>query len=127
MSARWPGGPGGTAGMLSIADLRGEAEAGSIDTVVTAFTDMQGRLVGKRIDVSFFLGEVADHGQGAGRQPPPALDRSDREQAQHPTARSQRDRRHRPDPELAPRGAPTWPRARKGRFQSPARASRPTS
>src|SRR5436309_935942 len=48
--------------MLSIADLQGEAEAGSIDTVVTAFTDMQGRLVGKRIDVSFFLDEVADHG-----------------------------------------------------------------
>src|SRR5947207_472831 len=48
--------------MLSIADLQGEAEAGSIDTVVTAFTDMQGRLVGKRIDVSFFLEEVADHG-----------------------------------------------------------------
>jgi glutamine synthetase len=48
--------------MLSLDDLRGEAESGSIDTVVTAFTDMQGRLVGKRIDVSFFLDEVADHG-----------------------------------------------------------------
>jgi glutamine synthetase len=62
MSAARPGGPGTAAGMLSLDELRGEAEAGSIDTVVTAFTDMQGRLVGKRIDVSFFIDEVADHG-----------------------------------------------------------------
>jgi glutamine synthetase len=62
MSAARPGGPGGTAGMLSLDDLRRDAQAGSIDTVVAAFTDMQGRLVGKRIDVSFFLDEVADHG-----------------------------------------------------------------
>jgi glutamine synthetase len=62
MNATRPGGPGGTAGMLSLDDLRGEGEAGSIDTVVAAFTDMQGRLMGKRIDVSFFLDEVADHG-----------------------------------------------------------------
>jgi glutamine synthetase len=62
MSAERPGGPGGTAGMLSLKDLRGEAEAGTIDTVVAAFTDMQGRQMGKRIDVSFFLDEVADHG-----------------------------------------------------------------
>jgi glutamine synthetase len=48
--------------MLSLEELGEEAEAGSIDTVVTAFTDMQGRLIGKRIDVSFFLDEVADHG-----------------------------------------------------------------
>ena len=39
------------AGMLSLDAARKEAEAGTIDTVVTAFTDMQGRLVGKRIDV----------------------------------------------------------------------------
>jgi glutamine synthetase len=56
-----PGGPGGTAGMLSLDDLRSEAEDGAIDTVVAAFTDMQGRLMGKRIDVSYFLEEVADH------------------------------------------------------------------
>jgi glutamine synthetase len=48
--------------MLTVDDLKREAESGTIDTVVTAFTDMQGRLVGKRIDVSFFLEEVADHG-----------------------------------------------------------------
>ncbi|MBV9001912.1 MAG: glutamine synthetase [Solirubrobacterales bacterium] len=48
--------------MLSLEQLSAEAEAGTIDTVVTAFTDMQGRLVGKRIDVSYFLDEVTDNG-----------------------------------------------------------------
>jgi glutamine synthetase len=48
--------------MLSLDELTGEAEHGSIDTVVTAFTDMQGRLIGKRIDVSYFLDQVVDHG-----------------------------------------------------------------
>jgi glutamine synthetase len=48
--------------MLSVDELRAEAESGSIDTVVTAFTDMQGRLVGKRIEVSYFLDEVVEHG-----------------------------------------------------------------
>jgi glutamine synthetase len=57
-----PGGPGGDAGMLSVDDLRSEADAGTIDTVVTAFTDMQGRLFGKRIQVEYFLDEVVDHG-----------------------------------------------------------------
>src|SRR5215469_4450967 len=57
-----PGGPGVVTGMLSLEQLGTEAEAGTIDTVVTAFTDMQGRLVGKRIDVSYFLDQVTDHG-----------------------------------------------------------------
>ena len=57
-----PGGPGIATGMLSIEQLSTEAEAGTVDTVVTAFTDMQGRLVGKRIDVSYFLDQVVDHG-----------------------------------------------------------------
>jgi glutamine synthetase len=48
--------------MLTVDDLRKEAEAGTIDTVVTAFTDMQGRLFGKRIQVEYFLDEVTDHG-----------------------------------------------------------------
>jgi glutamine synthetase len=61
MSAERPGGPGATAGMLSLDDLRSEAGDGAIDTIVAAFTDMQGRLMGKRIDVSYFLDEVADH------------------------------------------------------------------
>ena len=61
-SAPRPGGPGGSAGMLSLDELRSEAEAGTIDNVVTAFTDMQGRLVGKRIQIEYFLDEVTDHG-----------------------------------------------------------------
>lgn len=48
--------------MLSADDLRKEAEAGAIDNVVTAFTDMQGRLFGKRIQVEYFLDEVVEHG-----------------------------------------------------------------
>jgi glutamine synthetase len=57
-----PGGPGGSAGMLSLDDRRAEVESGTIDTVVTAFTDMQGRLVGKRIQAEYFLDEVVEHG-----------------------------------------------------------------
>jgi glutamine synthetase len=57
-----PGGPGVLTGMLSIEELASEAEAGTIDTVVTAFTDMQGRLEGKRIEVSYFLDQVVDRG-----------------------------------------------------------------
>src|SRR5438128_2108793 len=62
MSAPRPGGPGAVAGMLSLQELDSEAQAGTVDTVVTAFTDMQGRLFGKRIDVGYFLDQVADHG-----------------------------------------------------------------
>jgi glutamine synthetase len=62
VSAERPGGPGGSAGMLSVDDLRKEGEAGTIDTVVAAFTDMQGRLFGKRINVEYFLDDVVEHG-----------------------------------------------------------------
>ena len=48
--------------MLSLDDLRKEVEDGTIDTVVTAFTDMQGRLFGKRIQDEYFLDEVVEHG-----------------------------------------------------------------
>jgi glutamine synthetase len=48
--------------MLSVDDLRKAGEAGEIDTVVTAFTDMQGRLFGKRIQVDYFLEDVTEHG-----------------------------------------------------------------
>jgi glutamine synthetase len=48
--------------MLSLDDLRSEAETRAIDTVVAAFTDMQGRLFGKRIEVEYFLDEVTEHG-----------------------------------------------------------------
>jgi glutamine synthetase len=48
--------------MLSLDDLRKEGEEGTIDTVVTAFTDMQGRLFGKRIEIDYFLDEAVSHG-----------------------------------------------------------------
>jgi glutamine synthetase len=56
------GGPGALQGMLSLDVLRQEVEAGKIDTIVTAFTDMQGRLIGKRIQGQYFLEDVVDHG-----------------------------------------------------------------
>jgi glutamine synthetase len=48
--------------MLTLEELRQEVESGAIDTVVAAFTDMQGRLMGKREHASFFLDETAGHG-----------------------------------------------------------------
>jgi glutamine synthetase len=48
--------------MLSVEELAAEADSGTIDTVVTAFTDMQGRLVGKRIEVGYFIEQVVEHG-----------------------------------------------------------------
>jgi glutamine synthetase len=49
--------------MLTLEGLRSEVESGAIDTVVVAFTDMQGRLLGKRLHAEFFLEEnVAEHG-----------------------------------------------------------------
>jgi glutamine synthetase len=57
-----PGGPGVINGMLTLDELEREIGDGSIDTVVAAFTDMQGRLIGKRIQGEYFLEEVAGHG-----------------------------------------------------------------
>ena len=48
--------------MLTLEELVAEVEAGTIDTVVCAFTDMQGRLVGKREQAEFFLDETVEHG-----------------------------------------------------------------
>ena len=48
--------------MLTTEELRTDVEAGRIDTVVAAFTDMQGRLMGKREDAEFFLAESIDRG-----------------------------------------------------------------
>lgn len=56
------GGPGEPIGMLGLHELRGEVADGRIDTVIVAATDMQGRLVGKRVDGDFFLEEVAERG-----------------------------------------------------------------
>jgi glutamine synthetase len=49
-------------GMLTVEQLREDVETGTIDTVLTVFTDMQGRLMGKRIDGEFFLEDAASHG-----------------------------------------------------------------
>ncbi|MFI7588653.1 glutamine synthetase family protein [Spongisporangium articulatum] len=47
---------------LSLTALGQAVEAGDVDTVVVVFTDMQGRLQGKRVHARFFLEEVAPHG-----------------------------------------------------------------
>lgn len=48
--------------MLSGDDLRVAVTEGTVDTVVVAFTDHFGRLMGKRFDAGFFLEGVADEG-----------------------------------------------------------------
>ena len=47
---------------LSLESLKAKVADGSIDTVVVAMTDMQGRLTGKRIHGQYFLDEVLKHG-----------------------------------------------------------------
>src|SRR4029077_11854526 len=47
---------------LTLDDLKKKIELGDIDTVVLAFTDMQGRLQGKRLHGRYFLDVVVEHG-----------------------------------------------------------------
>ena len=47
---------------LTLDALRAAVTDGSIDTVVLAITDMQGRLQGKRLDAQYFLDVVLEHG-----------------------------------------------------------------
>jgi glutamine synthetase len=51
--------------MLTEAELRSLVESGEIDTVLTVFPDLYGRLVGKRITGRFFCDEVLGHGMHA--------------------------------------------------------------
>jgi glutamine synthetase len=44
--------------VLTLDELRADVESGAVDTVIAAFTDMQGRLLGKRLDAEFFLEEL---------------------------------------------------------------------
>ena len=44
--------------MLTYAELKDLVATGEIDTVVVAFTDMQGRLLGKRLHAEFFVDEM---------------------------------------------------------------------
>lgn len=47
---------------MSVDELRRLVDDGSIDTVVVAITDMQGRMQGKRVHAVHFLDEVLGHG-----------------------------------------------------------------
>ncbi|GLU46142.1 glutamine synthetase family protein [Nocardiopsis ansamitocini] len=49
-------------GGLPLDELREDVRSGAVDTVLVAFTDMQGRLQGKRLSGRFFLEEVLENG-----------------------------------------------------------------
>ena len=51
-----------TSPALSWTELQRLEAAGDVDTVIVAFTDMQGRLAGKRVSAAMFVDEVAAHG-----------------------------------------------------------------
>ena len=48
--------------MLTLEHLPAQIDAGEVDTVVVAFTDMQGRLQGKRLHARYFSDVVLEHG-----------------------------------------------------------------
>ncbi|HET6626694.1 MAG TPA: glutamine synthetase family protein [Nocardioidaceae bacterium] len=48
--------------MLSLEELKRRIADGSVDTVIVAFTDMQGRLQGKRLHANYFVDHVLDQG-----------------------------------------------------------------
>ena len=50
---------------LSLDQLRTSVRDGAVDTVLLAFTDMQGRLQGKRLTATHFLDTVVEHGAEA--------------------------------------------------------------
>ncbi len=54
--------PAPTPAPLDLQTLLADIESGAVDTVVVAFTDMQGRLQGKRIHGTHFAEEVLAHG-----------------------------------------------------------------
>ena len=47
---------------MNLDELRRAVEAGTVDTVLLAMTDMQGRLQGKRMVAGHFVEDVAEHG-----------------------------------------------------------------
>ena len=49
-------------GKLSVQELVKLVEEGAIDTIVTGVTDMQGRLIGKRVTGQHFVDQCLDHG-----------------------------------------------------------------
>ncbi len=52
-------------GMLTVVELRDLVQRGEVDTVLTVFPDLYGRLVGKRINGRFFCDEILGHGMHA--------------------------------------------------------------
>ncbi|HEX9562293.1 MAG TPA: glutamine synthetase, partial [Candidatus Dormibacteraeota bacterium] len=48
--------------MLTKEELTASVKKGDIDTVIVAFTDMQGRLMGKRVDGEYFV-ESSSNGE----------------------------------------------------------------
>ena len=50
---------------MDVNELRGLVAQGEIETVVVAFTDHYGRLLGKRFDAEMFVDEIAKHGAHA--------------------------------------------------------------
>lgn len=54
-----------TEGMLSVNELKEKSASGEIETIIVAFSDHYGRLMGKRFDSSFFLKSVVDKGTHA--------------------------------------------------------------
>ena len=51
--------------MLGIEDLERRIETNEIDTVVVAFTDHYGRVLGKRLDARHFVGDALEDGTHA--------------------------------------------------------------
>src|SRR5260370_36578659 len=49
-------------GMLTVDELKAKVESGEIETVVSVFPDLYGRLMGKRITGEYFLHYVDEHG-----------------------------------------------------------------
>ena len=49
-------------GIMPLAELESLVAAGEVDTVIVGFTDMQGRLTGKRISARLFVDDVSAHG-----------------------------------------------------------------
>ena len=47
---------------MTLDELKRAVDEGTVDTVLLAFADMEGRLQGKRLTARHFLSDVADHG-----------------------------------------------------------------
>jgi glutamine synthetase len=48
--------------MVTLEELGADVNSGAVDTVLLVMTDMQGRLMGKRLHAPFFMSDVASHG-----------------------------------------------------------------